>query len=116
MKILRLLSMLLVLCAVTGCDRNADTKYVFAPEDILSWEEGRVDLVIVTLKPDVAVKFNDFTAKHIGQTVNLYLGDILFSSPQLREPSTTDSIYLAGFKGKELEDLKASLPADKKSR
>ena len=108
--------MLLVLFAVSGCDRNGETKYVFAPADILSWEEGKVDLVVVTLKPDVAAKFNEFTAKHIGQTVNLYLDDILFSSPLLREASTSDSIYLAGFNGKALEDLKASLPADKKSR
>ena len=106
-----------VLC-LAACDTHADARYDLSESDIVVWEHARNpsgdDVIIVTLSSQAAAAFNLFTQAQVGKTVDIYLGQTLLSSPEIRSVSTSDQMYLTGFEGEAFDQMKTALPPSKR--
>lgn len=117
-KMFRMLTVLAAVLCFAGCDKQAEARYDLADSDILVWEHARnpsgQDVIIVTLLPESAERFNAFTATVVGKVVDIYLGETLLSSPEIRSVSASNLMYLAGFEGDDFERIRDGLPAAKR--
>lgn len=114
MKYAHLVLALLAVLFVGACEQKASAaKYVFEGIDIVSWQETE-NIITLTLSKDVAQKFNAFTADHKGSKIDIYIGDTLFFSPVINEPSSDEQISFSGLKENDLDKLRKILPADRK--
>lgn len=114
----RFIAVLLAVLCIAACNKAAGARYDLSESEILVWEHARnasgEDVVIVTLTPSSAERFNLFTQNHMGQVVDIYLGSTLLSSPEIHSVSASDQLSLAGFEGKALERITSGLPRTKR--
>lgn len=117
-KIFHVLAVLAAVLCVAACGQKAEARYDLLESDILVWEHARnpagEDVIIVTLLPESSERFNAFAQANIGKVIDIYLGPTLLSSPEIRGPSTSNLIYLAGFEGRDFKRMVDGLPVTKR--
>lgn len=113
-KMFRILTVLTAVLCLAACDKQAEGRYDLLESDILLWEHVRNtsgdDIIVITLLPESAERFNTFTEGYAGKVIDIYFDDNLLSSPQIRAASTSNLIYLAGFEGNRFKRMVDVLP------
>ena len=84
--------------------------FVLSDENIRSWQEVEQGFVI-KLNEHAAQQFSDLTSKNVNKRLELYVGNLLVSSPVIRDRINGSSLMLS-VAGEMKEDVLSLLPPD----
>lgn len=103
----------LIVMAVTGAQAQDKSRFVFDADNVAGWARMD-DGVAAQFTPQGKLDFYNFTNENAGKPVDLYVGDLLFSSPTISGAQTgAGFVFATGEDTAKADEIIKRLPPEK---